>query len=170
MELRDSIHRVLLRWSAAPRTSRLASATLISVIVAGLVSHHVPWRPTPVAAHRSMSIWDRHDSAAYVVSTLNLVHCRGGHPLTTVLVHRYPVARYDVYADQQDNTLFFIEPKRGDGKPVGALAYQLGWTAPMSVSTSVSSLYVRPAPADAYAAFRNDPKQLIGSFSSTVPS
>jgi hypothetical protein len=113
---------------------------------------------------------DRRDSAAYVVSTLNLVHCRDGRSLALILSQCYPGARYDVFVDQQISNLFFIEPRRADGSTVGALAYQLGWVAPMSVTSSLSALYVRSAPAAVYSEFRTDAKQFIGTFSSTVPT
>ena len=169
MDLHHPFFHLSRRWRAARRSSRLALATMVSVVIAGLVPDLVPWRPASVSAHRTMSIWDRRDSASYVVSTMNLVHVRDGRRLTSLLVHRYPVARYDVYADRRVDNLFFIEPENADGTAVAGLAYQLGWTAPMSVSPSISTLHVPAAPADVFAAFRHDRKQLIGSFSSTVP-
>jgi hypothetical protein len=148
----------------------LAATTVTTVLVAVLITMYYPWTPVTASAHRIMSSWDRRDSAAYVVSTLNLVHCRDGRPLAPILSQRYPGARYDVFVDQQISNLFFIEPRRADGSTVGALAYQLGWLAPMSVTSSLSALHVRSAPAAVYSEFRTDAKQFIGTFSSTVPT
>jgi hypothetical protein len=122
------------------------------------------------ASHRSSSNWSQHDTAVYVVSTMNLLHTHGGHALTTMLAHHLRVTHYDVYADQQEANLYFIEPRRDDESSVGVLAYQMGWVAPMSVSSSFDKLRIRHAPNSDYSAYRNDPKQLIGSFTSTVPS
>jgi hypothetical protein len=135
-----------------------------------LVACWLPWSAMSVSAHHGTANWNQRDRAVYVVSTLNLVHCQSGRLLTTMLVRKLGVTHYDVYADQQTNNLYFIEPRRDDGSSVGALAYQMGWVAAMSVSPSLDKLHVRHAPGSAYAAYRNDPKQLVGSFTSTVPS
>jgi hypothetical protein len=101
---------------------------------------------------------------------MNLLHWRNGHLVTTMLVHKFGVTHYDVYADQLSSDLYFIEPKRDDGTSAGALAYQMGWVAPMSVSPFLDKLHIRHAPGIAISAYHNDPKQLIGSFASTIPS
>lgn len=156
--------------AAARAAALLAATTVTTVLVALLITMYHPWTLVTASAHRIMSSWDRRDSAAYVISTLNLVHCRDGRSLAPILSQRYPGARYDVYVDQQISNLFFIEPRRADGSTVGALAYQLGWVAPMSVTSSLSALHVRSAPAAVYSEFRNDTKQFIGAFSSTLPT
>lgn len=101
---------------------------------------------------------------------MNLLRFRNGRPLTIALVQKMSVTHYDVYADQEVSDLYFIEPMTDSDSSVGALAYQMGWLVPMSVSSALDKLHVRHAPSGAYAAFRSDAKQLIGSFTSTFPS
>lgn len=137
-------------------------STLLIILHPGSAVH--------AASHRTTSNWTQHDVAVYVVSTMNLLHSRGGRALTTALTHRLGVTHYDVYADQQVANLYFIEPRKDDESSVGALAYQMGWVAPMSLSSTFDKLHVRHAPNSDYWAYRNDPKQLIGSFTSTFPS
>jgi hypothetical protein len=122
------------------------------------------------ASHHDAANWRQHDIAVYVVSTMNLLHAHSGQALTATLAQRLGVTHYDVYADQQVANLYFIEPRKNDESSVGALAYQMGWVAPMSVSTSFDKLHVRRAPKSDYSAYRSDLKQLIDSFTSTVPS
>jgi hypothetical protein len=137
---------------------------------AALFACLIPWNTATAAVHHNASSWGQRDCAIYVVSTMNLLHSRGGHLLTTTLVHKFAVTHYDVYADQQVSDLYFIEPRRDDGSSAGALAYHLGWLVPMSVSSSLDKLHVRHAPSSAYSAYHVDLKQLIGSFTSTIPS
>ncbi|HEY8684683.1 MAG TPA: hypothetical protein VIO57_03650 [Chloroflexota bacterium] len=135
-----------------------------------LLSICVPWGSAHAAVHRNGSSWSQRDCAAYVVSTMNLMHFRNGRPLTSALVQKFAVTHYDVYADQQAADLYFIEPMAADDSSIGALAYHMGWQIPMSVSSSLDKLHVRHAPGSVYAAYRSDAKLLIGSFTSTFPS
>ena len=144
--------------------------TLIAIVLIPLVAFFVSARGVTAAAHHSDSSWNQRDRAVYVVSTLNLLHTRSGHPLITVFTHKLGVNHYDVYADEAVSDLYFVELRREDGTSAGALAYQMGWLAPMSVSPSLDRLHVRHAPAPAAAGYRTDAKQLIGSFTSTVSS
>jgi hypothetical protein len=137
-------------------------SALFIILHAGSAAH--------AASHRNASNWKQHDIAVYVVSTLNLLHTHNGQALTATLAQHLGVTHYDVYADQQVANLYFIEPRKDDESSVGALAYQMGWVAPMSVSSSFNKLHVRHAPNADYSAYRNDLKQLIGTFTSTVPS
>jgi len=142
----------------------------LGIFITVLVSFCFSWNTASAAAHHNSVSWSQRDRAVYVVSTMNLVHCRTGRLLTSTLVQRFGVTHYDVYADQQVSNLYFIEPKRDDGTSAGALAYQLGWVAPMSVSPFLDKLHIHHAPGSAVSAFHNDLKQLIGSFTSTIPS
>jgi hypothetical protein len=142
----------------------------LAIYLAALLVCLIPGSAATAADHHNSSNWNQRDVAVYVVSTMNLLHSRSGHALTTTLSHQLGVTHYDVYADGEVANLYFIEPRRDDESSVGALAYQMGWVAPMSVSSSLDRLHVRHAPGSDYAAYRNDPKQLIGSFTSTFPS
>lgn len=141
----------------------------LGISLAALFASFIPCSAV-IAAHRDDANWSRRDRAVYVVSTMNLLHARSGRSLTTMLVHKLGVTHFDVYADQQVNDLYFIEPRRDDGSSAGALAYQMGWVVPMSLSPSLDKLHLRHAPSRACAAYRNDLKQLIGSFASTFPT
>lgn len=148
----------------------MAVVALVTVTFVLLLACYLSLRPTSASARHTASKWELQDSAVYVVSTMNLARCRDRRLLTSILDRQYAVTQYDVYADESVPGLFFIEPKRRDGSSVGALAYQLGWTAPMSVSSSLDVLRMHRAPAAADSAFRHDRKRRIGSFTSTVPS
>jgi hypothetical protein len=146
---------------------RLISIGIFTVV---LLSSCIPWASAMAAVHHNSSSWSQRDCAAYVVSTMNLLHFRSGRSLTSALVQKYAVTHYDVYSDQAMRDLYFIEPRTDDGSSVGAFAYHMGWLVPMSVSTTLDKLHVRHAPSSVYAAYRSDAKQLIGSFTSTFPS
>ena len=144
--------------------------TLVAIALFPLLAFFASARGVTAAAHTSDSNWAQRDRAVYVVSTLNLLHARNGRLLITVFTHKLGVTHYDVFADGGVSDLYFVELKREDGSSAGALAYQMGWLAPMSVSTSLDRLHVRHAPATAATAYRTDAKQLIGSFTSTISS
>lgn len=140
------------------------------VFIMALLSISLPRVSANAAVHQNTSSWSKHDCAVYVLSTMNLLHFRNGRPLTSALVQKMAVTHYDVYADQQVSDLYFIEPMTDSDSSVGALAYQMGWLVPMSVSAALDRFHVRHAPSSAYTAFRSDTKQLLGSFTSTFPS
>lgn len=140
----------------------------VSILV--LLTFSTLVHPVLAADHHNASNWSQRDRAVYVVSTLNLLHTRGGHLLTSMLEHKFGVSRYDVYSDKQVVNLYFIEAKKADGSSVGALAYQMGWLMPLSLSATLDKLHVRHASSSASSAYRDDAKQLIGSFTTTVPS
>jgi hypothetical protein len=122
------------------------------------------------AVHHNTPSWSQRDCAVYVISTMNLLHFRSGRSLTSALTQKYGVTHYDVYADQQTRDLYFIEPKTDGGSSVGAFAYEMGWLVPMSVASSLDKLHVRHAPTLVFSDYRADAKQLIESFTSTLPS
>ncbi|MGI8968764.1 MAG: hypothetical protein ACR2GA_06645 [Chloroflexota bacterium] len=113
--------------------------------------------------------WGRHDIAVYVVSTLNLMHTRRGHSMPGYLATKLSVQRYDVYADLKVANLYFIELKRGDGTTAGAFAYQMGWTRPHVLFLTDRHAGSHPTVDRISQAYRSDTKQLIGSFTSTMP-
>lgn len=114
--------------------------------------------------------WNQHDTAVYVVSTLNLVQLSNGRGLPGALSADYHVTRFDVYVDLNYQELFFILLRTDEGSAVGALAYRMGWVKPRSVSASMDRLGVSRAPRPIAEAFRTNPLQNIGSFTSTLPS
>jgi hypothetical protein len=109
--------------------------------------------------------WQQRDTAAYVVSTLNLLRTPGGQ----LMVVKLNAGRFDVYSDLSRDDLYFIELRARGGAPIGALAYQLGWTKPQALSRSLGRLGIGRASRTVFRAYRLDEKQLIGSFTSTVP-
>ena len=138
---------------------------LFSVLL-GLVLWAVPAHAagTPTSPPSPIT-WQQRDTAVYVVSTLNLVRTPAGQPL----VEKLNAARFDVYADLARADLYFIILRSRDGSVVGAFAYQLGWAKPRSISRSTRLLGIERAPRSVVLAFRTDHKQLIGSFTSTMP-
>jgi hypothetical protein len=113
--------------------------------------------------------WSTHDTAVYVVSTVNLLRNRAGRPLGWQLRHRLGVRRYNVYADGAVTDLYFIDLVKTDGTLVGSLAYKMGWVKPMSLSPAFDAMGI-PRAADAIASgYKLDKKTLIGSFTSTLP-
>jgi hypothetical protein len=120
-------------------------------------------------SQRSADTWSQHDTAVYVVSTLNLLRTHAGKSVATILQHRDSVARYDVLGDSRTTSLYFVELKEADGSTFGVYAYQLGWARPMAVTSSVSHFGVKLATSDIVAAYRSDPKALLESFTSTLP-
>jgi hypothetical protein len=137
--------------------------------LAGVLLSVVPASAAKNPTHGQTN-WGQKDTAVYVVSTLNLLRERHGRPISDILSKRYAIAHYDVYSDSQQSDSFFIELKLADGSMFGAFAYHMGWTKPMSVSTSLDPLHVRHAVAEIQKEFAADAKQLIGSFTSTLPT
>lgn len=130
-----------------------------SVLAAGNTSH----QPRPLD-------WGQRDTAVYVVSTLNLLHSPRGGSMATRLTRRLGIARFDVYADTRVTDLYFIELRRQNGDIAGAFAYQMGWVKPLSVTAFCDRLGAPRAPARIVESYRNDSRQFIGSFTSTMPS
>lgn len=111
--------------------------------------------------------WDQHDTAVYVVSTLNVLHTRQGRPLVPILARRFHIATYEVWNDLSHPDLFLLMLKRPSGAAAVQFVYQMGWPTPLSfISTRFG---IAGAPAVVVQEIRGDPKQLIGSFTSTLP-
>ncbi|MGI8827110.1 MAG: hypothetical protein ACR2JC_16010 [Chloroflexota bacterium] len=131
----------------------------LTVHAAGGIAGHTP-RPVD---------WNQRDTAIYVVSTLNLLHTSRGASIPQRLTRRR-ISHYDVYADTQLNSMYFIELRRQSGDIVGAFAYHIGWLKPRSVTPFCNKLGVPRADARIVDAYKNDARQFIGSFTSTLPS
>lgn len=119
--------------------------------------------------HQQTPNWGQHDTAVYVVSTLNLLHTKKGQSITALLTRKLNVSQYDVFADSSVNDLYFIELRRADGSVAGGLAYQLGWSKPQILTLALPKGVCKHADDKVMQEYRSDPKQLIGSFSSTLP-
>ncbi|MGH2448153.1 MAG: hypothetical protein ACRDFS_06065 [Chloroflexota bacterium] len=113
--------------------------------------------------------WQQRDTAVYVVSTLNVVRVDHGHPLVSVLHRRMGVTRFAVYADQLESDLYFIDVLGENGRTAGALAYQMGWKKPRSITFSIERFGVRLAPWFDRQAYRTDSKDMLGTFDTTRP-
>jgi hypothetical protein len=114
--------------------------------------------------------WSQHDTAVYVVSTLNLLHTRSGRSFPDLVTHKFDVTRYDVYADQSVSNLYYVQLRQDDGTVVGAFAYSMGWPKPRILFLGVDKPQASHAPQRIALAYHSDPKTLIGSFTSTLPS
>jgi hypothetical protein len=102
-----------------------------------------------------------------VVSTLNLV--RVHHRSLSSKLAALGVTQYDVYADLDVRDQYYVDLKRDDGTVLGSLAYRMGWIKPKSVSPFTDKLGVGKAPGSVLNDFKKDDKELIGSFTSTLP-
>jgi hypothetical protein len=142
---------------------------LVVLFALGLIAAAISAMPVRAASGppqpRGQPNWQQRDTAVYVVSTLNLLRTPSGQ----LVVDRLDVSRFDVYADVVKDGLYFIQLHAKSGALVGAVAYQLGWTKPQALSRSVGRLGVDRASRIIFRAYRADHKQLIGSFTSTVP-
>lgn len=114
--------------------------------------------------------WNQRDTAIYVVSTLNLLRTTKGQNLPWLLTSRLGISHFDVYADDQVNNLYFVELRRDNGDIAGALGYQMGWFKPRSVTSFTDKLGVPKGSARLVNAYKNDSRQFVGSFTSTLPS
>lgn len=115
----------------------------------------------------AQSVWQARDTAAYAVSTLNLLHTRSGINLVTFWRRLLSPISYAVYRDTRTQSLFFIRILGDHRRITGTFAYRLGWRLPKPIAGDLLPLRrhaVRPLIAHAY---RADPKQLVGIFSST---
>lgn len=149
------------------RLRRTGAAILGSVLT--LAISIIPARASGHADQRPVN-WNQHDTAVYVVSTLNLLRTRSGRPFTSIWVRKGRVTHFDVYADGSQDNLYFIEMKRSDDSVVGALAYQMGWDRPRTVTTSITRFHIPSAPDKVIQSYQSDVKFSIGSFSSTLPA
>jgi hypothetical protein len=149
---------------------RRMSATEISLAVSLLFALWI----APVFAAGSGPVtppdWQKHDTAVYVVSTLNLLHGPKGEPAALVL-QRAGVTDYDVYADRAVPNLYFIElgfagVGRAPEQPAPTLVYRLGWKLPRSVTPRVANLRIRLAPRSLIHAAQTDPRDLLATFTS----
>ena len=129
-----------------------------------------PTHAAAPAATKPAVDWNQHDTAVYVVSTLNLLRTRNGHPMTGIFRHRMGARTYNVYQDVSVADLYFVELARSDQSVAGALAYKMGWSKPQSLTDSMGRLGVQRASSDIAQAYKSDHKTLIGSFKSTLPS
>jgi hypothetical protein len=137
--------------------------------VAAVFMSTVPAHAAGSTSHAPAPNWAQHDTAVYVVSTLNLLHTKKGQSITAFLTRKLAVTQYDVLADASVSDLYFIELRRDDDTVAGALAYQLGWPKPQILTLALPQGVCKHAAGRIMQAYRSDPKQLIGSFSSTLP-
>jgi hypothetical protein len=126
----------------------------------------------PQSTHRQqVPDWNQQDTAAYVVSTLNLLHTRTGRPLVTTLTRSANVDRFEVWEVLGGpRGLYIIQLKDAYGEWLGAFVYRMGWMKPMSASPLTDHLGVRHAWPRILNLSRQYPKKLIGTFGSTLPT
>lgn len=144
---------------------RLSVALLIGI--AGLLATFGPTYAAGNSIRPTASDWQQHDTAVYVVSTLNLLGHARNHTVQQMFQH-LNITRIVVYADNDQANLYFIELKRDDSSTAGILAYQLGWTKPKRISWSAGKA-IPSVNSGIAQAYRTDSKTLIGTFTSTLP-
>ena len=135
----------------------------------GVSQAHASSKPVDRGGRHKAVTWQRRDVAAYVVSTMNLLHADSGRSLTSSLTQRYGIGHFDVYADMNVQNLYYIELRRNGGAVTGALAYQMGWLSPRSVSAFTDHLGVPRAADKITADYQLDSRTLLGTFRTTVP-
>lgn len=113
--------------------------------------------------------WQQHDTAVYVVSTLNLIRAPNGSPISTLLESKLNVSEYRVFADLQDSDMFYVDVRRDNGSLVGTYVYQMGWLKPRALSAALIRYGAQAAPSKYFAEYHSDTKLLLGTFTSTLP-
>jgi hypothetical protein len=156
----------MFRMTSSGRKFVLKSLAVGLIALTGVLSLGAP---AYAAKSGSTTNWNQRDAAVYVVSTLNLLRTHKGTPVSSIFQRRYNVTRYTVLDDLKSQDLYFIELKRDDGSVFGAYAYQMGWVKPQALTSSVSRFGARMAGADTLTSYRNDGKQLLATFTSTMP-
>jgi hypothetical protein len=141
----------------------------LACVVGGIYANPSAARASTAPPPPGETTWMDHDTAVYVVSTLNLLRTSRGHSSIGLMVRKLHVTHFEVWKDLKAEGLFFIEFKREDGSLGGALAYQMGWVKPSSVLPSVARFGIALAPASIVRAFRFDPTRLLASFNATHP-
>jgi len=143
-----------------------------AAILGGVLTLAISIIPAHASGHADQRAvnWNQHDTAVYVVSTLNLLRTHGGRPFTSIWVRKGRVTHFDVYADGSQDNLYFIEMKRSDNSMVGALAYQMGWDKPRTVTSSITRFHIPSAPDRVIQSYQSDVKTPIGSFTTTLPA
>ena len=144
-------------------------ALIVTVLIAlGGVLTVRPTHAQDVNLPAGFTTWSNYDTAAYMVSTLNLVHLANGSALPAVLVQDYGVTRYAVWQDLASGS-YVIQFKRATGVNAGMVVNRLGWPLPVSYSRLTDALgMTRPQPP-LELHFRAHPKQLLGSFAAERP-
>ncbi len=125
--------------------------------------------PARAAVPYTTSRWTEHDTAVYLVSTINLLRTPSGRLTVTAMKEGLGASQFQVWKDVAVDGLYFIQLLRLDGSRAGTLAYQMGDAKPTSLRSRRPWLGAAPAPAGVARAFRHASPRLLASFSSTVP-
>jgi len=159
------------------RETLLQPAALATVIVFGIAlgliivhfrsgasESQVPVRRSPGSAR-----WTQYDTAAYVVSTLNLLSRRSPHDLATRL-HRRGIMAFAVRADTRRGDLYFVQLMRAHHHIGGVLAYRYGWRTPRAVTRLPAILPAPPAPLNLVREYWTTRLTPLETFRSTFPT
>lgn len=131
---------------------------LMALVTSTVSSHAAGVKQHPMS-------WQQHDTAVYVVSTLNLLRTPSGD----LVVQKLNAAHFDVYSDTAHEELYFITIRSKDGGTAAILAYRMGWLKPRSLAPLAATFGIRQAPRGIQQAYHTDGKQLIGTFDTTLP-
>jgi len=164
---------VPLAFVAALATSAAAATGTFAHITthrphAAPVFHAHPSKATNIPATREQ--WQQYDTAAYVVSTLNLLTGENARAFSARLRRQYHVLRYDVYADVPVRNLYFVQLRSSNNRVIGVLAYRMGWSKPEALNAFAHRVGARNAPHSVLHFYRSSELQLLGTFDSTLPS
>lgn len=110
--------------------------------------------------------WQDRDTATYVVSTLNLVRTPQGRAVTETM----HAATYVMLADTARSGLYFVDLHDRSDSIIGSFVYWMGWMQAVSLTRLPAGLHVRTASAALVQAYHQDPKRVIGVFTSTFPN
>lgn len=143
---------------------------LLALGLAALTGWAGPVHAAGNGSHQHEVNWAQRDTAIYVVSTLNLVRTSRGQPFGPTVMSTMDVTHFDVYADLDRVNIYFIELKRDDGSTAGILIYKMGWLKPRSISGFNAQMGLQQAPWSLAQAYRIDTKQLMASFTSSLPT
>jgi len=116
------------------------------------------------------SEWERYDTAAYVVSTLNLLTNRTARSFSTRLRTRYGISAYVVRSDLSISGLYYVQLIRSQHHVAAAFVYRMGWTKPQALNALGVRLGGKMASRSVRRSYRNDATRPLGSFTSTLPS
>jgi hypothetical protein len=125
------------------------------------------------AAHRRDTAtrvnWAQHDTAVYVVSTLNLLRLQNGQPVTNLFKNQLHVKKYTVEVDTVVPDLYFIDLVNRSNANVGTFAYKMGWQKPEAITDFGVTTVPRATP-EIVTAYRSDHRSKVATFNSTLPS
>src|SRR5947209_1178972 len=147
---------------------RLMGAGLLAISSVVAVRTPVHGAGTSSRGHATVN-WNQHDTAVYVVSTLNLFRTRTGRPVSQFFRYRSGVTSFTVLSDVGSPNLYFVGLNRANGSILGTYAYQIGWTRPMAVTSSLAHFGAQMATTDVRDSYHTDRLVALETVTFTLP-